>query len=549
MSINPAQLFDAYEQTRVIAAADLDLAVPFQPVETVFEDKKRQADAVIMVYGVYNAGKSTLINALLRSEVAATDDIPLTDKVTAYRWGSYSILDTPGVDAPIEHEDVTRAQMLKADVIIFVVDPLGTVEEAKTLDVLIDMVDARKKIYLVFNEKKQVDTETFVHLKEQVRTRLQALAAERGLADILKDIPISKVNARRALQGHLKGQQLMIEMSEFPAFEQQLHTFLQGIKSNDVYARLKQDLQRFLDLAVTSFEQRSTSDIVKKYDHLLQRISGERSRLSQDMKRELGRQRSHIYEMAKVHIRTAPEDCQVRLEELLHKAGVQVGDSLQHELQAVVHLVQTEIDEFQIGLPNVSHVGAPVSAPEFAEPGTADADHATALPTAPRQGMQFGDAAQQLGALAKPEHIVSGLKVVKDTLPSLMKGIGVKTMEKWAAAITGKWIPFVGLAVSVGEGLYTLFKGDQEAERLRQHYAEQQRAQERAVQQIDDFARELAEGFDTTMAAIAAKECDEFFDKVKLQVEQLRSGFDASEQDNSRQLEQVVAIREQVRHA
>lgn len=228
MTIDPSHLFEAYERARVLATTDPALAASFAPVETAFEDKKGSPDAKIMVYGVYNAGKSTLINALLRREAAATGDIPLTDRVSTYAWGSYEILDTPGVDAPIEHEKVTREQMVTADAIVFVVDPLGTVEEEKTLDVLLEMVRERRQIYLVFNEKKPVDAETFVHLKDQLRARLQALAAGQGLSDVLKDIPIAKVNARRALQGWLRQQPPLVEASGFPAFEQQLVTFLQG---------------------------------------------------------------------------------------------------------------------------------------------------------------------------------------------------------------------------------------------------------------------------------------------------------------------------------
>ena len=40
--------------------------------------RKASAAATIMVYGVYNAGKSTLINALLGAEMAQVADTPET---------------------------------------------------------------------------------------------------------------------------------------------------------------------------------------------------------------------------------------------------------------------------------------------------------------------------------------------------------------------------------------------------------------------------------------------------------------------------------------
>jgi len=545
MSINPIQLLDAYEQTRLIVAEQPGLAAQFAPVETAFEDKKGKADAVVMVYGVYNAGKSTLINALIGREAAEVDDVPKTDAVAAYQWGNYSILDTPGVDAPIEHEQVTQAQMLKADAVIFVVDPLGTVEEEKTLDVLLDMVEARKQIYLVFNEKKPVSPDTFVHLKDQVRTRLQALAAARGLSDVLKEIPISKVNARRALQGIVRQQPLMVELSDFPAFEQQLRTFLQGIGTNQVYGRLKGELQDFLQAAVAVFEARSESATVKKYDRLLQRINAERSRFSRDMARVVARQRSHVLEMSKVYLRTAPQECQEQLEQLLRKAGEQVSHGLESELQAVVSLVQAEIDEFQVSLPQIRHTDAVGSVPGLGGAEAQDDEASLPMPATAGASIPIKEAVQQLGGLARPEHIVSGLKLVKQTMPGLMKGIGIKTMEKWGAAIIGKWIPYVGLAASIGEGLYTLLKGDPEAERLRKLHEEQQRARERAVQQMEDFAQGLAEGFENAMAAIVAKESAAFFDSVNEQVTRLRAGFSDAEQENTRCIERVLAVARQ----
>jgi hypothetical protein len=208
----------------------------------------------------------------------------------------------------------------------------------------------------------------------------------------------------------------------------------------------------------------------------------------------------------------------------------------------VVSLVQADIDEFHVGLPDLGTEGMPGSAPAFRTDAPAESEAGGQL-EARVPSIQIQDAVQQMGALARPEHIVSGLKVVKNVMPSLMKGIGIKTMEKWGAAIVTKWIPYVGVAVTVGQGLYALFRGDPEAERLREQHAEQQRARERAVQQMEDFARELADGFETSMLAIVGKESDEFFSDVNGQVELLRRGFSDAEQDNSQRLEQVLDIQ------
>lgn len=60
---------------------------------------------------------------------------------------------------------------------------------------------------------------------------------------------------------------------------------------------------------------------------------------------------------------------------------------------------------------------------------------------------------------------------------------------------------------------------------------------------MEDFARELADGFETSMLTIVGRESDEFFVRVNAQIELLRRGFSDAEQDNTRRLEQVLEIQ------
>lgn len=545
MKINSSQLLDAYEQARAYATTDAEVATAFTPIEQIFEDKKQKPDACVMVYGVYNAGKSTLINALLGREEAAVDDIPKTDQVTAYAWDKYTILDTPGVDAPIAHEDVTKAQMLKADAIIFVVDPLGTVEEAKTLEVLVDLLAEHKQVFMVFNDKKGLSDEDFIKLKDQTRDQLQQIAATRGMRNILKDVPIVKINAKRALAGQLKGKPELVELSGYPVFRKQLTEFLDGISPDALYDRLKHELAEFLSVQVKGFcGRQGENEVIKKFDKFLRQLAREKTGMSSEMDREIERERQAIYEKTKRAMRTSPEDCQQKIEGILHQASEQMQRHLSRRHQEVLTIAQQDIEELQAAVPQVGMYarageipatdGAPE--PEQAPPESSGSSGASAEMAA--------QAAKQMASMVKPEHIVSTLKTVKELLPSLMKGIGPKTMEKWAGTVASKYIPYVGVVVTAATALWDIFSGDPEEKALREHAEKQRLARERAEQQMDDFAQELADGFKQFMRDNILKEVDGFFAQLNAQVDKLREGFSDTERQASERLQKWVAIQQ-----
>lgn len=546
MKINSTQLLNAYEKARDLVATTQESSAPFAPIELIFEEKKRNPDACIMVYGVYNAGKSTLINVLLGREEAAMDDIPLTDQVTAYTWGKYSILDTPGVDAPIAHEDVTKAQMLKADAVIFVVDPLGTAEEAKTLEALVDLLAESKQVFMVFNDKKGLSDEDYIKLKDQTREQLQQIAMQRGMSNILKEVPIVKINAKRALLGQLKGKPELVELSGYPAFRNQLIDFLDGISPDGVYDRLKHQLVDFLNAQVkTHGNQKESTNLVKKFDNFLRQMIFEKSGLSSDMVHEIDRERQSIYEKTKRALRTSPEDCQQKIESILQQASEQLQTHLSNRLQEVLSVAQQDIDELQAAMPQVGQYTREGDIPT-AEDALNFEQPIRRTEKSPGISAEMAvQASKQMASMVRPEHIVSTLKTVKELLPSLMKGIGPKTMEKWAGTVMSKYIPYVGTVVTAGMALWDIFSGDPEEKAMQQQLETQRLARERAEQQMDDFAQEMADGFKQFMRANILQEIDGFFEQLNVQVDKLREGFNETERLASERLQKWVDIQQQ----
>ena len=105
-----------------------------------------------MLYGAYNAGKSSLINALLGRDAAVVNDIPTTDKIDKYDWNGFYLLDTPGVNAPITHEEVTAEQLKRTNAMLFVIRE-GDQDAKNIYERLFDMLKKGKKIFIVLNHQ------------------------------------------------------------------------------------------------------------------------------------------------------------------------------------------------------------------------------------------------------------------------------------------------------------------------------------------------------------------------------------------------------------
>ncbi len=120
-----------------------------------------------MVYGTYNAGKSTLLNALFgQDEMAKTGDAPETFKVTEYKYNGYTLYDTPGINAPIEHELITEEHLKKSELILFVLSNDGSFEERFVYEKIANVVKMGKPILIVVNNKKGTKKNSKEELEE-----------------------------------------------------------------------------------------------------------------------------------------------------------------------------------------------------------------------------------------------------------------------------------------------------------------------------------------------------------------------------------------------
>ena len=132
----------------------------------------------VMVYGIYNSGKSTLINSLCRSEVAEMADRPMTDRISEYDRGDYYLIDSPGVDAPIEHEHVTEEYLSKCHVILFVISSKGVFEDRTNYQKLAKLIEKDIPFIIVLNERGVSVKDLTEEQKKKAKTNFPAISLE-----------------------------------------------------------------------------------------------------------------------------------------------------------------------------------------------------------------------------------------------------------------------------------------------------------------------------------------------------------------------------------
>ena len=145
------------------------------PVELPQAGKLRLA-----LLGRYNAGKSTLVNALLGEKCAQTGDAPTTREVHAYDWREFHVLDLPGTDARLEEERKSLGAVREAHAVLYVVSSDGGIEQSRLWED-VRFLDQRDLPYVVVLNDKQPhqNDEAERAWRVEVGDRFRRLADER----------------------------------------------------------------------------------------------------------------------------------------------------------------------------------------------------------------------------------------------------------------------------------------------------------------------------------------------------------------------------------
>lgn len=168
----------------------------------------------VAVFGKYNHGKSTLLNALIGQDVFKAADKRETLEVSEFESDGVIWIDTPGLDADVHGEDDRKAKdaaFSKADLLCLVhnvkAGELDNNEMSVYRTLMAQCRNYKAKIIVVLTQIDQLDPES---LKQ-----VQAVISQQ-----LPDVTMLSVSSVRYSKGVSEGKSKLVEHSNFDALKE-----------------------------------------------------------------------------------------------------------------------------------------------------------------------------------------------------------------------------------------------------------------------------------------------------------------------------------------
>lgn len=474
----------------------------------------------IMFYGIYNAGKSSIINALIGEQKAKVADVPTTFAIDRYDWHGYALYDTPGIDAPVAHERVSKEHLRKCDVIIFVMSTNGTFEAGKNYEELLDIILSGKQLLIVLNNKsgynpdEPKDFEIIRTIKLKVLENIRMAARQRGLNVAVEDnYQVLVVNAARALKGIEQNKPVLVKLSGIAELEREILRELKRVDGFKVLKAAANFIEEHLATLEKELGQKQDSEAVNRLANLIKQIRQQKALVRNNM-RANSRNLTNAIEAEIYNAVLAAEgnDTQAKtaIEQIITKFCARVETELTQQLQQALEVIDIEINNAKVDVSLWDEkLAAQLSSIQTGFPyNDAMNDAAATVPVVQNQsqGPGVGDLIAN-GKLAQE----AGKKVAGFVAKEVVKALASAGFKQ-AAAFVAKCVPYIGPIIIVGTILYSLFggKSDSDYEKKLEEvnaYNEQSRRQTEQMiqarqelrQRCNVIAYELMESLNTNM--------------------------------------------------
>lgn len=303
-----------------------------------------QETPTLMFYGVYNAGKSTLLNAIIGKEVASMADVPETHQVTPYEWNGYKLFDTPGINGPEKDYVLSRSELVKHNIILFLVDDSDSFDSKIVSEEIVQIIESGKPLILVMNNKQTIDgenDENGVAKRGKLYQNISKVAQERGISRVEDKFSFIMIDADTALTARLQNKKLLLESS---ALEELEDLILHTLKSQEGF--------KFLMPPLMMMEQQ-----VKKIQaHLSQNLKNQDEVELNKLINDLRDRRTDLLSLLKMKINSKLEVTKsLVLQKLmngeavetdLEQANTEIKQMLQVELEQAIDYAAVDISSF-----------------------------------------------------------------------------------------------------------------------------------------------------------------------------------------------------------
>lgn len=320
------------------------------------EKSLERSQPSLMFYGIYNAGKSSLLNAIFGEEMASVNDIPETHKVTNYKWKTFTLVDTPGLNGPEDDEKITMQEVNKHDIIMFVIDDSDNFDSDVITKKIVEIIEAKKPCIIVINKKNDSDIDRILGIQGKMHNNIQQFS------NIPQNYDFISVNAVSALKAKKENKVVLLEDSNIQQLE---HLISKKLSSVSQVSMLRIPLDMIIELCTLisqgidkAFETTETKKILELQQNIDDVKENIKQLFSVELKQKIDAYADMMYNKlaSSQKIDIDKTQCEQEIQLLIKKYEKKYADECKYEIDEFSENWKIEIESNGIPQQNVGDI-------------------------------------------------------------------------------------------------------------------------------------------------------------------------------------------------